>query len=99
LIGGSVLPLARQRNWPYLDVTNQGTAATPVLRLIRVFRKSGVRLCDQNTRHYGMSRKSGYRFSEKIMLFNGFRAWLSRLLRRTKYPAPCGRPGRSRIRS
>jgi hypothetical protein len=51
LIGGSVLPLARQRNWPYLDMTNRGTAATPVLRLIHVFCKSGIRFCDQNTRH------------------------------------------------
>jgi hypothetical protein len=48
VIGGGVLKLARQRNWPYLDMTNRGTSATQVGRLIRVFRKSGIRFCDQN---------------------------------------------------
>src|ERR1700676_5017119 len=56
-------------------MTNRGKAATPVGRVIRVLRKSGIRFCDQNTRHWGMIRKSGYRFSEKIMLKQKDRAF------------------------
>jgi hypothetical protein len=36
LIGGGALALARRLNWPYLDMINRRTAATPVLTGLRM---------------------------------------------------------------